>query len=546
MAPLRAAPAYASPMRPSEVRAATTRRVTDKSTSLPSSLIGRPTLLIAGIGRAGASSLRRAIARHVGRGQPDDIAAEVTAAATVGRLKGATMKMGQLAGYLEVGLPAPLRAALSTLHTHAPPLDFDHVRRVVESELADGPALARTLHPVPLSAASVGQVHRGKLPDGTPVAVKVLHPGLDAIIARELAPATLASRLASWIHPRGRLRQLVAEVRARLLEECDYTLEARRQQRFAALFADHPTIVVPAVHPDWSSRRVLTTTLVEGAHLDDWLAGAPDQAARDRAGAALFELYVGPLMRDGLYDCDPHPGNYLFLADGRVAFVDFGCVAELDGERAATARELLRAFFAPLFGGERPFALPARRFAELRALWRDHVASLSGELLFLARTFVGISTVISRIGARADWERLLQPRAPVAAIAPTSAPPPLAPAAEPAASAPTPALEPAASAPTPALEPPPAPEAPTTVADSGAYDLVLVSPGAQLIAVIRELRDATGLDLRDVKALVDACPQTIELALPRADADALRRRLESAGARVDLRRHQEVARKPRR
>lgn len=475
-------------MRTDQIRRQTAARLGATRASLPSSLVGRQTLLFAGLGRAGARSLGRALRRRVGRGRADDVEPEIAATAAVGRLKAVTMKMGQLAGYLDVGLPEPLRAALSALHTHAQPLPLSHVRRVVEAELGvAGQALARTLEPTPLSTASVGQVHRGALPDGTAVAVKVLHPGLEAIIARELQPATLASRLASWIRRRGQLRPLVAEVRARLLEECDYALEAQRQARFAALFAGHPTIVVPAVHAALSSARVLTSTLVDGVHLDAWLAGAPEAAARDRAGAALVELYVAPLWREGLYDGDPHPGNYLFLGDGRVAFVDFGCAAALDGARAAAARELVRAFFAT----ERP---------RLGRLWREHAAALGGDLPFLLRMLVGVSAVLRRIGARVDWQRVVEPPAP--------------------------------SAPAPAA---PAPSAAATV-DTGPYDLVLVDPGLHLIAVIRELRDATGLELRDVKALVDECPRTIELALPRPDADALRARLESAGARVDLRR----------
>src|SRR6185369_13805300 len=190
-------------MRPDQIADAAARRLAATSTSLPSSLLGRQTLLFAGLGRAGARSLGRALSRRVGRGREDDVEPEIAVAAAVGRLKGMTMKVGQLAGYLDLGLPGPLGAALSALHAHAQPIRFDHVRRVVEADLgAAGAALTRTLDPRPLSAASVGQVHRGALPDGTAVAVKVLHPGLDAIIARELAPAVLASRLASRLYPR--------------------------------------------------------------------------------------------------------------------------------------------------------------------------------------------------------------------------------------------------------------------------------------------------------------------------------------------------------
>jgi ribosomal protein L7/L12 len=504
-------------MRHDQVSSETARRLAAASASLPSSLLGRQTLLFAGLGRAGARSLGRALSRRIGRGRADDVEPEIAAAAAVGRLKGVTMKMGQLAGYLALGLPGPLGAALSALHVHAQPLAFDHVRRVVEAELGPaGTALARTLDPLPLSAASVGQVHRGALPDGTAVAVKVLHPGLDAIIARELAPAVLASRLASRLYPRAQLRRVVDEVRARLIAECDYVLEARRQEQFAALFAGHPTIVVPAVQSALSSARVLTTTLASGVHLDGWLAAAPGPEARDRAGAALAELYLAPLFRAGLYDCDPHPGNYLFGEDGRIAFVDFGCAAELDGERAAAARDLVRAFFA-------------RSRPRLSQLWRDHIGALGGELVFLLRTLVGISTVLRRIGARVDWERdVFAPRPDTNAATES----PVAP-------TPTPSIaaSPVAAASLVAPVSPVAPAAsPVAPVDNGLYELVLEHPGVHLIAVIRQLRDATGLDLRDVKALVEGYPRPVASALARADAEALRARLEAAGARVRLRR----------
>ena len=482
-------------MRREQIRSETARRLAVTRGALPSSLIARQAWLFAGLGRAGARAVGRAFSRRVGRGRADDVEPEIATAAALGRLKGVTMKVAQLAGYLDLGLPGPLGAALSALHTHAQPLAFDHVRGVVETELgAAGAALARTLDPRPLSAASVGQVHRGALPDGTAVAVKVLHPGLDAIIAQELAPAVLASRLAALFDPRAQLRRVVDEVRARLLAECDYVLEARRQQRFAALFAGHPTIVVPAVHSALSSPRVLTTTLEGGLHLDDWLAAAPDPAARDRAGAALVELYLAPLFRADVYDCDPHPGNYLFGDDGRIAFVDFGCVAELDGARAAAAREMVRAFFAPT----RP---------RLSRLWRDHSGALGGELVFLLRTLVGISTVLRRIGAHVDWERIVESRPEASAATERRV----------------------------TVTPPPA-ASPIAAVDTGVYELVLVHPGVHLIAVIRQLRDLTGLDLRDVKALVDDCPRLVASALARADADALRARFEAAGASVRLRR----------
>jgi ribosomal protein L7/L12 len=384
------------------------------------------------------------------------------------------------------------------------------------------------------------------------VAVKALHPRVAATLARDLAPAAAASRLASLWSPGA--APWFADVRARLLAECDYAREAQRQERFAALFAGHPSIVVPAVHRAWSSPRVLTTTFVAGAHLDAHLArGARRPHSLDgehaRAAGALFDLYVGALLVHDVCHCDPHPGNYLFLADGRVAVLDFGCVAELPPGTAArlgrlvsaagaddeagvhrvlvelhavadaqrydrrAATWLLRAFLAPLLGDRAcAFDVPAAPpWATLQHLWRARAIAPSPELPYLLRTLVGLSAVLGRLGARDHWGRRVEALArPSRQRAHGSGP------------------DAASDAPAP---PPPS----ATTTDAGTWDLVLLDPGAHEITVLRELRELTGLDLSEVKHLIDASPRAIRHALPRAVAESLRARLESAGARVEVR-----------
>src|SRR6185369_8380011 len=149
-----------------------------------------------------------------------------------------------------------------------------------------------------------GQVHRATLPDGAEWVVKVAYPGLSRTVARDLGAATLSSRIASFLYPRAHLDSFVREVKARILEEFDYSLEARRQQRFAEVFAGHPTLLVPAVQTTYSSAGVLTTSFVRGVHLPAYLASSPSEEARTRAGLALFDFYLGALFRYGLYNCD--------------------------------------------------------------------------------------------------------------------------------------------------------------------------------------------------------------------------------------------------
>jgi predicted unusual protein kinase regulating ubiquinone biosynthesis (AarF/ABC1/UbiB family) len=480
------------------------------------------------------------VRRTLGR-DAEDVEPEAIVAASLGQLKGPIMKMGQMLGYVDVGLPDALRSAFSALQTNAQPLDAARIQRVLDEDLGDpGRALARAMQTEALSAASVGQVHRSSLPDGTPVAVKVLHPSLSTVIERDLWPAMLASKVSAPLH------SMIAEIRQRLLEECDYTLEAERQARFAEIFAGHPTIVVPQVHRAFCSARVLTTTFVEGVHVDAYLSGEqPRAGARNRAGEALFDFYIAPLFQHGVYNSDPHPGNYLFMPDGRVAFVDFGCVREFHGgfvgglaslvealmsgdrdrmhealvalgkrdvsyDREATWR-LLHAFFGPLLRDE-VLAFDVNAELTLRELvtnaWRARRLADSGELLFLLRTFLGLSSVLARLGARANWRRRL-------AVVVASARDATAPHRD-----------------TPA----PARARPSRRAEDVSWDVVLVDPGPSPIALIRALRELTGKDLRELETVLDSVPETLRYGVQRADAETLRDRLATVGARVEVRR----------
>jgi predicted unusual protein kinase regulating ubiquinone biosynthesis (AarF/ABC1/UbiB family) len=536
-----------------DVRSRVAKRISDESASLSTSALGRPARWVAGLATAGAKSIGRSISRTVGL-TVDDVEPEAVLTASLGQLKGPMMKVGQMLGYVDVGLPPGLRAALSALHTSAQPLDVAILHRVLDEDLGDpGSDLARAMQPKALSAGSVGQVHRAALPDGAPVAVKVLHPGVSTVIERDLWLATVAGKIAT---PLG---AMTAEVRERLLEECDYTLEAERQERFRAIFAGHPTIVVPQVHAALSSARVLTTAFVEGVHIEAYLASErSDATARSRAGEALFDFYIAPLFKHGVYNSDPHPGNYLFLPDGRVAFVDFGCVREFGGDvmRGLTAlmealmasdrrrmhdalvalggradvtydREstwkLLHAFFGPLLRDE-VLAFDPNAEVTLRQLlwsaWKARRLATSGELLFLLRTFLGLSSVLARLGARSNWRRRLTTAIEAGARA----------------AAATPGQAPATAISGSTTSAPQTARQSARKAVRDAWDVVLVESGSSPIALIRALRELLGHDLRDLEAIVDHPPEMLRTAISRADAEALRQRLAGMGARVEVRR----------
>jgi predicted unusual protein kinase regulating ubiquinone biosynthesis (AarF/ABC1/UbiB family) len=244
---------------------------------------------------------------------------------TLGSMKGAFMKLGQMASYLDAGLPPEVRQTLAALQANAPPMSAELAASVIEAELGASPErVFGEWDPEPIAAASIGQVHRAMTQDGHAVAVKVQYPGVDSAIRSDLESTAMLLSLVRRLFPGLDAEPLVTELRDRVIEELDYRLEARHQQAFADRFRDHPFIHVPSVHLGLSTGRVLTSELVIGARYEevrDWPA-----EERDLAGEAIFRFVFGCLYRMRAFNGDPHPGNYLFHGGGRVTFLDFGLV----------------------------------------------------------------------------------------------------------------------------------------------------------------------------------------------------------------------------
>jgi predicted unusual protein kinase regulating ubiquinone biosynthesis (AarF/ABC1/UbiB family) len=181
------------------------------------------------------------------------------------------------------------------------------------------------------AAASVGQVHRGRLHDGREVAVKVQYPGVEEAIRADLQNVGMLTRIAKVIAPGLDAGALAREVRERVIEELDYELEASNQRFFARAYRGHPLIHVPAVMTEHCRRRVLVCEWVDGAGFD--AVRAREQGKRDRFAEIFYRFYFGSLHRLHAFNADPHPGNAMALADGRVAFLDFGTVKRMPAER---------------------------------------------------------------------------------------------------------------------------------------------------------------------------------------------------------------------
>ena len=246
-------------------------------------------------------------------------------AAALGNMKGALMKLGQMASYLDQGLPEPVREALAELQTDAPPMAPELSAQVIAQELGQPPdQLFEEWDPVPIASASIGQVHRAITKDGRAVAVKVQYPGIDEAIRADLDNAGVLFAGVGVLFPGLEPGPLVEEIRDRVIEELDYYNEARNQQKFADYYRGHPFIHVPDVVAELSTSRVITSELATGARFSELLTWS--QAERNLAAEAIYRFVFRSLYRIHAFNGDPHPGNYLFNGNGRVTFLDFGLV----------------------------------------------------------------------------------------------------------------------------------------------------------------------------------------------------------------------------
>jgi predicted unusual protein kinase regulating ubiquinone biosynthesis (AarF/ABC1/UbiB family) len=226
----------------------------------------------------------------------------------LGQMKGALMKLGQMVSYLDQGLPEHVRDALAQLQQDAPPMSAELAAGVIREELGAAPEeIFATWDPVPIASASIGQVHRAMTHAGHAVAVKVQYPGVDRAVSSDLDSVGLVFAGMGQLFPGLDPKPIVAELRERLIEELDYRNEARNQQLFADYYRDHAYIDVPAVHPQLSTARALTTDLAEGVPWSELLTWSQEE--RNLAAETLLPLRLRLASTDCTLNGDPTPAT---------------------------------------------------------------------------------------------------------------------------------------------------------------------------------------------------------------------------------------------
>jgi len=307
---------------------------------LPTGRLGR-------FARLASTGLRAGVGALIDK---DARAAAMHTAEVLGTLRGLAAKVGQMASYVDGVIPEGQRehyeVAMKGLRAATPRSSPAEVRALITAELGASPEeLFAEWGEAPIASASIGQVHRARLRDGRAVAVKVQHPGVAAAVESDLSNGSILTSMASSMGMRRHDPDAVfAVIKARFREELDYAHEAGNQRHFGAMFEGDRHIRVPAVIDDRSTGRVLTMEFVEGRSFDEAVLAPREQ--REAWAKALWRYVFSAILGGGRFNADPHPGNYIFLPDGAVGVLDFGCVQRIPDDNRKHARAMHRAALA--------------------------------------------------------------------------------------------------------------------------------------------------------------------------------------------------------
>jgi predicted unusual protein kinase regulating ubiquinone biosynthesis (AarF/ABC1/UbiB family) len=258
-----------------------------------------------------------------------------------GSMRGVTAKIAQMASYLDTRVPKDMRDSLAQFQDNAVAVPFEEARKVVEADLGSTlEDLFDKFEEEPFAAASIGQVHRAITNSGEAVAVKIQYPEAREAIVADLKNTQALSTILKFVFPSMDVKDMTEEISTRIMEELDYRHEAKVQGLFYEYYQGHPTITIPKVYTDLSGDAVLTTELIEGRSFRD-IHDLP-QKILDGYGETIFRFVFRSLYQLKTFNGDPHPGNYIFLDNGKVAFLDFGFSRSFTESEMSRFMEMIR------------------------------------------------------------------------------------------------------------------------------------------------------------------------------------------------------------
>lgn len=300
-------------------------------------------------------------------------------------LRGVFIKMGQVLGVTGTFLPAAFSEALEELQDKVPPRPFAEIEgRLREAFGADPLARFGSFEREPIAAASLAQVHRATARDGRPVAVKVLYPNIERLIAADLAVMRSVLPVIRLLAPIARVERILDQLQAMLARETDYAHERQNMERMRAIFAARKDVVVPTVFPELTQGGVLSMSFEEGIKINDVEQQRATGIEPETVGKLLVECYFEMLLQHRVFHADPHPGNFLVRPGPTLVILDFGAVEEVtpslaEGMTMVVKGVLTRSDDLVLSGVERMGFVSATGDRELlKAVGHEYLKVLSG------------------------------------------------------------------------------------------------------------------------------------------------------------------------
>jgi len=292
-----------------------------------STLFGEMRRMVRTSGAVGGIAARMAGERFLGL-RTDKAAHAEDLRQILGGLKGPLMKVAQFLSTVPDALPEEYASQLATLQSNAPPMGWPFVRRRMASELGpDWERRFRSFGREAAAAASLGQVHRATLPDGTEVACKLQYPDMPSVVEADLRQLRLAMQLYRRMDSSLDNEEVYQELRDRLREELDYLREAAQQRLYGIMLEGVPGVRVPQPIEGYCTKRLLTMTWLDGRAILKWLEEDPPQEERNVCAEALFRAWYVPFYRFGVIHGDPHLGNYQVRPDRHgINLLDFGTI----------------------------------------------------------------------------------------------------------------------------------------------------------------------------------------------------------------------------
>ena len=271
----------------------------------------------------------------------------VRIAETLGEMKGAVMKAGQIVSQVKDLLPPEVAKALETLQKESPPMPYSMIRRQLIRALGDEPeSLFATFEHEPFAAASIGQVHRATTKEGVECIVKIQYPGVKESCDSDLKQIKRLFKMAGLVKvSKEVVDKTFDEIRDMLYEELDYNHEADNLRFFSNHYKDHPYVIVPELLEELSSETVLTLTYIEGDSLNEVKEPSYNQEMKNTLAHRLFDTMGRQIYELQRVHCDPHPGNFAFRPDGSLIIYDFGAVKKVSDDTVRIHKNFVKDMF---------------------------------------------------------------------------------------------------------------------------------------------------------------------------------------------------------